>query len=182
MHVTQTPANNVKGRLSNQTDRQKRDDHHIEGSTTRKRERSPHAYTLSPSKRTRGDGNILTIQSEPQEFQSGHASFRDLLIKDNQAYFDRTQFIPVLEDMSNALLFCRPRRFGKSLTISMLQHFHGLQNADEHQTFYQVSDPLDYLDIVNLLLFNHFSTSMCKMISTETTKQEKNTSPDNTSS
>jgi hypothetical protein len=48
-----------------------------------------------------------------------------------------------LEDTGQYVLFCRPRRFGKSLTISMLEHFHGLQNADEHQTFYQVGDLLD---------------------------------------
>jgi Predicted AAA-ATPase len=34
----------------------------------------------------------------------------------------------------------------------MLEHFHGLQYADQHQTFYQVCDLLlDYLDIENLL-------------------------------
>ena len=66
-------------------------------------------------------------------------------MQNNQAYFDRTRYISVLEDLDNFVLFCRPRRFGKSLTISMLEHFHGLQNADEHQTFYQVSDLLDYL-------------------------------------
>ena len=65
--------------------------------------------------------------------------------------------------------------------ISMLEHFHGLQYADEHQTFYRVSDLLDYLDIEDLL-FHHSRVSMCKIISTETTKTEKNTSPDSTSS
>ena len=153
MHFTQTLANNVKGKLSNHIDRQRRDDHHIGGPTTRKRERSPHTYILPLPKRTRVDGSSLTIQGKPQKFQSGHASFRTLLMDNNQAYFDRTRFISVLEDFSDVILFCRPRRFGKSLTISMLEHFHGLQNADEHQTFYQVRDLLDYLDIENLLLF-----------------------------
>jgi hypothetical protein len=73
-------------------------------------------------------------------------------MESNRTYFDRTEHISVLEDTDRYILFCRPRRFGKSLTISMLEHFHGLQNADEHQTFYEVSDLLiNYLDIENLL-------------------------------
>jgi hypothetical protein len=103
-------------------------------------------------------------------------------MQNNQAYFDRTRYISVLEDLDKCILFCRPRRFGKSLTISMLEHFHGLQYADKHQTWYQVCDRLlEYLDIKSLL-FNHSRVSMYKMISTERTKEEKNTSPDNTSS
>jgi len=145
MHVTQTLANIVKGKLSNQVDKQERDDHHIGGSTTRKGEKLSHTHIPPPSKRTRVEGSSLTIQGKPQKFQSGHASFRTLLTGNNRAYFDRTRFISGLEDFSMNILFCRPRRFGKSLTISMLEHFHGLQNADEHQTFYQVSDLLDYL-------------------------------------
>jgi hypothetical protein len=75
-------------------------------------------------------------------------------MQNNQAYFDRTRYISVLEDLDKCILFCRPRRFGKSLTMSMLEHFHGLQYADERQTWYQVYDRLlEYLDIKNLLLF-----------------------------
>jgi hypothetical protein len=183
MHITQAPANNVKGQLSNQIDRQSRDDHHIGGSTTKKRERSPHTHILPPLKRTRVDGSSLAIQGKPQKFRSGSADLCTLLMESNRAYFDRTRYISVLEDTDQRVLFYRPRRFGKSLTISMLEHFHGLQNADEHQTFYQVSDLLiDYLDIENLLLFNHSRISMYKMISTETTKTEQNTNPGSTSS
>ena len=98
-------------------------------------------------------------------------------MQNNQAYFDRTRYISVLEDSDKCILFCRPRRFGKSLTISMLEHFHGLQYANEHQTFYQVCNILlDYLGIENLL-FNHSRISMCKRIS-----KEKNANPDSTSS
>ena len=161
MHVTETPANNVKGKLSNQIDRQRRDDHHIGGSTTRKRERPPHTHIPPPPKRTRVDGSSLAIQGKPQKFRSGGASFRTLLMENNQAYFDRTRYISVLEDIDKCILFCRPRRFGKSLTISMLEHFHGLQYADQHQTFYQVCDLLDYLDIENLLFFSITLGSRC---------------------
>jgi hypothetical protein len=80
--------------------------------------------------------------------------FQDLLQRGGQAYFDRTRYISILNDLDTFILFCRPRRFGKSLTISMLEHFHGLQYADDHREFYKVCDYiLDYLDIENLLLF-----------------------------
>ena len=138
MHVTQTPANNVKGKLSNQIDRQRRDDHHIRGSTTRKRERPPHTHIPPPPKKTRVDGSSVIFNGTLRRFRSGRASFRDMLLENNQAYFDRTEYISVLEDIDHYILFCRPRRFGKSLTISMLKHFHGLQYANEHQTFYEV--------------------------------------------
>jgi hypothetical protein len=167
----------VSGKLSNQTDKRRRDDHHIGGSTTRKRETPPHTHIPPPPKRTRVGGCSLAIQGKPQKFRSGKASFRSLLTDNNRAYFDRTGYISVLDGIDDCILFCRPRRFGKSLTISMLEHFHGFQNADEHQILYQVSDLLDYLDIENLLLFNHFRASMCKRIS-----KRKNASPDSTSS
>jgi hypothetical protein len=129
----------------------------------------------SPLKRTRVDTSSLIINGKLERLQSGSASFPAIFTRNNQAYFDRTRYISVLEDLDDIILFCRPRRFGKSLTISMLEHFHGLQNADEHQTFYQVRDLLDYLDIENLLLFNHSRVSMCKRIS-----KEKNASLDST--
>jgi hypothetical protein len=116
---------------------------HIAGPTTRKRKNPPHPHIASPPKKTRVDGSSVIFNDTLKRFRSGRASFPAILTENNQAYFDRTRYISVLEDIDYYILFCRPRRFGKSLTISMLEHFHGLQNADEHQTFYQVSDLLD---------------------------------------
>lgn len=39
-------------------------------------------------------------------------------------------FIPLIEDEPDALFFTRPRRFGKSLLISMLQAYYDCNNAD----------------------------------------------------
>jgi hypothetical protein len=126
----------------------------IAGPITRKRKSPPHTHRASPPKRTRVDTSSLTINGKLERLRSGGASFPAMFTQNNQAYFDRTRYISVLEDLDNFILFCRPRRFGKSLTISMLEHFHGLQYADEHQTWYQVCDRLlEYLDIENLLLF-----------------------------
>jgi hypothetical protein len=56
------------------------------------------------------------------KFPYGMANFQQII---TEAYFyqDRTQFIRLLEAEGKNLLFLRPRRFGKSLVLSMLQHY-----------------------------------------------------------
>ncbi|MEY4194081.1 MAG: hypothetical protein RLZZ226_449, partial [Pseudomonadota bacterium] len=39
-------------------------------------------------------------------------------------YQDRTGLIPQLEQAGRQLLFLRPRRFGKSLLLSMLENYY----------------------------------------------------------
>jgi hypothetical protein len=45
------------------------------------------------------------------------------LITENYFYVDRTAAIRLLEDAGKQLLFLRPRRFGKSLLVSMLENY-----------------------------------------------------------
>lgn len=55
------------------------------------------------------------------------------------AYFDKTSYISRLDsDLSRAILFLRPRRFGKSLTVSMLEYFHGIQHRDKYDELFKV--------------------------------------------
>jgi hypothetical protein len=51
------------------------------------------------------------------------------IIRDNFFFVDKTDFIPKLEQASARAVFLRPRRFGKSLWVSILQHYYGLQHA-----------------------------------------------------
>src|SRR3954447_24351129 len=44
-------------------------------------------------------------------------------------------YIVELEASSYVQLVCRPRRFGKSLTIAMLRCFHGFQYRDQYKLF-----------------------------------------------
>ena len=47
-------------------------------------------------------------------------------------YVDRTQYIEALEQQANPFLFfLRPRKFGKSLFISMLEYYYGMQHKGE---------------------------------------------------
>ena len=49
-----------------------------------------------------------------------------LMIEGNYVYVDKTHFIPKLEKLGRAYFLTRPRRFGKSLFLSMLQtYFEG---------------------------------------------------------
>jgi len=46
-------------------------------------------------------------------------------------YLDRTDRIPILEQTGRQLIFLRPRRFGKSLLLSMLEHYYDLNRAEQ---------------------------------------------------
>jgi hypothetical protein len=57
----------------------------------------------------------------------GKSDFRTL-VENNYFYQDRTSYCKTLEDWgSTYLIFLRPRRFGKSLLISTLHYYYGLQ-------------------------------------------------------
>ncbi len=53
------------------------------------------------------------------------------LITEGEYYIDRTNYIPMLEDLGTVLLFLRPPRFGKSLLLSMLENYYDVKKADE---------------------------------------------------
>ncbi len=64
------------------------------------------------------------------KFPYGIANFYKL-ITEGFFYVDRTGMIPQIEDAGAQLLFLRPRRFGKSLLLSMLENYYDLAKADE---------------------------------------------------
>ena len=50
--------------------------------------------------------------------------------RDNLYYVDKTQFIATLEGGDSYVFFGRPRRFGKSLFVSMLEAYYDIKNKD----------------------------------------------------
>ena len=50
--------------------------------------------------------------------------------RDNLYYVDKTKFISVLERGDSYVFFGRPRRFGKSLFVSMLEAYYDIKNKD----------------------------------------------------
>ena len=60
------------------------------------------------------------------------------LVREGYFYQDRTDRIPRLEEAGRQLIFIRPRRFGKSLLLSLLEHYYDLQRADEFDALFGV--------------------------------------------
>ncbi|MBW2709095.1 MAG: AAA family ATPase, partial [Deltaproteobacteria bacterium] len=63
------------------------------------------------------------------KFPYGISDFKKIITK-GYFYCDRTDKIPLLET-SDSQLFIRPRRFGKSLLLSMLENYYDVAKADE---------------------------------------------------
>ena len=62
----------------------------------------------------------------------GLANFEKLK-EDNQYYFvDKTKYIEKIENLgSDYLFFLRPRRFGKSLFLSILEHYYDINRKEQ---------------------------------------------------
>ena len=59
------------------------------------------------------------------------------IIKEDCYYVDKTKFMEaVLEDASNVKLFTRPRRFGKTLNMSMLKYFFDVRDSEENRKLF----------------------------------------------
>ena len=56
--------------------------------------------------------------------------------EDNCYYVDKTRFIEKVERANKFFFFIRPRRFGKSLTMSMLHHYYDINAADKFERLY----------------------------------------------
>ena len=60
-----------------------------------------------------------------------------MLITDDYFYIDKTKFIEeILNDGSLVKLFTRPRRFGKTLNMSMLKNFFDIRGAEENKKLF----------------------------------------------
>ena len=65
----------------------------------------------------------------------GMSNFEDVIMQ-NCYYVDKTMYIPLLEDQANYLIFIRPRRFGKSLLLSMVRSYYDLSQKDKFQQLF----------------------------------------------
>ena len=65
----------------------------------------------------------------------GVSDFVDI-IKRNQYYVDKTMYIPKLEEEADSLFFIRPRRFGKSLLLSMTCAYYDINQSDRFEELF----------------------------------------------
>ena len=63
------------------------------------------------------------------------SDFREI-VRSNMYYVDKTMYIPLLEDQPRNLFFIRPRRFGKSLLLSMMCAYYDINLADRFEELF----------------------------------------------
>lgn len=112
------------------------------------------------------------------KFAYGSSDFKGI-ISEGCFYIDRTDRIPLLEG-TKTQLFIRPRRFGKSLLLSMLENYYDVAKKDEFESMFghlaigknptplrnsyfilkldfSCVDPTGTADDIKLSLFNHIN-------------------------
>ena len=65
----------------------------------------------------------------------GMQNFEDI-IKEDCYYVDKTPFIELVEESNKYFFFIRPRRFGKSLTLSMLENYYDINKKDQFKELF----------------------------------------------
>jgi hypothetical protein len=66
----------------------------------------------------------------------GISDFKRLKTED-YFFIDKTDYIPKLENSANYLIFLRPRRFGKSLLIAILEAYYDIYFKDEFEAIFK---------------------------------------------
>ena len=77
----------------------------------------------------------MTSMNEAKRIPYGMMNFVAVR-EDNWYYVDKTRFIEKVEKANKYFFFIRPRRFGKSLTMSMLRHYYDINAVDKFDRLY----------------------------------------------
>jgi hypothetical protein len=100
------------------------------------------------------------------------------LIEENAYYVDKTAYIETLESISDKyIFFLRPRRFGKSLHLSMLEHYYGIQHKDKFDELfgqYFIGKPGNTTPLKSSYYILNFSFSGIKTQEPENIEKEFN--------
>nr|WP_303256751.1 ATP-binding protein [uncultured Prevotella sp.] len=65
----------------------------------------------------------------------GMQNFEDV-IKEDCYYVDKTPFIEEIEESNKYFFFIRPRRFGKSITLSMLENYYDINKKEQFESLF----------------------------------------------
>ena len=76
-----------------------------------------------------------TVKEEAKRIPYGMMNFVAVR-EDNCYYVDKTRYIEKVEKANKFFFFIRPRRFGKSLTMSMLRHYYDINQTDKFDSLY----------------------------------------------
>ena len=78
-------------------------------------------------------------EHELKDIPYGVADFKDFS-ESNLYYVDKTRFIRNIEKKGKFLFFIRPRRFGKSLFLSMLEYYYDIHRKDQFDLLFNGAD------------------------------------------
>lgn len=66
----------------------------------------------------------------------GISDFKQLR-REGQYYIDKTMYLPLMEETDHFLFLIRPRRFGKSIFLSMLRAYYDINERDKFQDLFE---------------------------------------------
>ena len=75
------------------------------------------------------------MEQQAKQVPYGVADFVRVMTQ-NMYYVDKTMFLPELERQPSYLFFIRPRRFGKSIFLSMLYSYYDCKQKDKFQSLF----------------------------------------------
>ena len=64
----------------------------------------------------------------------GMMNFADIR-QDNYYYVDKTMYLPLIEDTASYIFMIRPRRFGKSLFLSIMKAYYDILQKDRFESY-----------------------------------------------
>ena len=70
-----------------------------------------------------------------KEIPYGFSNFVEVM-RQNMYFVDKTQYLPLLESQPRNLFLIRPRRFGKSIFLSMMSAYYDIVRKDEFRELF----------------------------------------------
>jgi hypothetical protein len=84
-------------------------------------------------------GDIMKDNQSIKAIPYGVTDF-EVIRKENAYYVDKTMYLRDLEKAGKYLFFIRPRRFGKSLFLSVMESYYDICRKDQFQFFFKGTD------------------------------------------
>ncbi len=78
---------------------------------------------------------MMIPENELKQNPYGVANF-NIFRESNYYYVDKTHFIPVIEKKGRYLFLIRPRRFGKSLFLAVLEAYYDIEYKNQFDSFF----------------------------------------------
>jgi hypothetical protein len=80
----------------------------------------------------------MPSEARMKKIPYGIANYEKIKENDKYYYVDKTKYIEELENLGTQYhFFLRPRRFGKSLFISLLEHYYDINRKDQFEMLFQ---------------------------------------------